>query len=57
MPKIRRATLNDLELLSRLSAETFIETFGKNYSENEFNQHKSYFKPSSNSEQLILWFE
>jgi RimJ/RimL family protein N-acetyltransferase len=39
MPKIRRATLNDLELLSRLSAETFIETFGKNYSEEDLNEY------------------
>ena len=41
MPKIRRATLNDLELLSRLSTETFIETFGHNYSEEDLNEYST----------------
>jgi predicted GNAT family N-acyltransferase len=35
MPKIRRATINDLKVLSDLSIQTFIETFGANYSKED----------------------
>jgi diamine N-acetyltransferase len=41
MPKIRRATINDLKVLSDLSIQTFIETFGANYSKEDLNEYSS----------------